>query len=148
VTYIADLAESGPIKSVGYLAREHAFAQGEVSEEVFDRLVNMLKLHIKLYIQHWMGYHHCYLGPCGSNQPQPASYYQGLVIPRSCRSDIVVPDEGVLYVAPALVLHYIRCHHYLPPACFLEAVLKCPETGSDEWVAAVMRVWPPTVPFW
>jgi hypothetical protein len=39
MTYIADLAEPGNVKSVGYLARGRNYNQGEVSEEAFDRLV-------------------------------------------------------------------------------------------------------------
>jgi hypothetical protein len=148
VTYIADLSEPGPIKSVGYLAREHDFPQGEVPEEVFDRLITLVRLHIKLHIQHWMGYHTCDLNPCGSNQPQPEILYRGLVIPWRCRFDLVLPDKGVLYVAPSLIMHYIRCHRYLPPTCFLDAVINCPAPDSEEYAAAVIRIWPPTVPFW
>jgi len=146
VTYIADLKEPGPIKSVGYLAQGYDYPQDDVAEEVFDRLVDLVILHIKLHIQHWMGYHTCDLQPCGLNQPEPP--YHGFVIPRRCRSDLVVPDNGVLYLAPTLIMHYIRCHHYLPPACFLEAVVKCPEPGSQEYCAAVEKVWPKSVPFW
>ena len=143
MTYIADLVEPGPIKSVGYLAQGHDYPQGEVPEQVFDRLVALVELHLL----HWMGYHNCDLEPCGSNQPQPEIQYHGLVIPRRCSSDILVPDGGVLYLAPALILHYIRCHRYQPPACFLEAALNCPDPGSQEYLAAVESVWPESVHF-
>ena len=46
MTYIADLAELGNVKSVAYLARGHNYNQGEVSGEAFDRLVRLVKLHI------------------------------------------------------------------------------------------------------
>ena len=142
MTYVPDLMEPGPIRSVGYLSKGHDYPQGEVPEEVFDRLVNLVTAHIKLHILHYMGYHNCDLERCGSNQPEPEVQYHGLVIPRRCRSDLLVPDREVLYVAPALIMHYIRHHRYLPPACFLEAVLNCPEPGSQDFLAAVEKVWP------
>ena len=57
MTYIPDLTEPGNVKSVGYLARGHNYNQGEVSEEAFDRLVRLVKLHI----MEWLGYHKCCL---------------------------------------------------------------------------------------
>ena len=145
MTYIADLAEPGNVKSVGYLARGHNYNQGEVSEEAFDRLVRLVKLHI----MEWFGYHKCDLDPCGAGQPEPELYYEGLVIPRACKSDILVPGHATLYQAPSLILHYIRGHHYLPPACFLEAALHCPQPGSREYFAAIERLWPLGSPlFW
>jgi len=63
-------------------------------------------------------------------------------IPRCCSSDILVPGKTMAYMAPALILHYIRTHRYLPPACFLEAVLDCPEPGSAEYLDAIRKVAP------
>ena len=144
MTYIADLAEPGAIKSVGYLAQGHDYPQGHVPEEVFDRLVKLVTLHILT----WMGYHNCDLDPCGSNQLQPEFQYRGLVIPRKCSSDILVPDKGVVFMAPSLILHYIRCHHYLPPTSFLDAVRNCPEPGSKEYFVVVQKVWPTNIFPW
>jgi hypothetical protein len=138
MTYSPDLAEGGPVKSVGYLTRDREYPQGEVADLVFDRLVRLAKLRI---VQ-WFGHHHCDLDPCGPGQPQPELYYEGLVIPRQCSTDIFVPDQEAVYVAPALILHYIRFHRYLPPTCFLEAVLRCPQPGSDEYFAALKRAAP------
>jgi hypothetical protein len=36
MTYVPDLKESGFATSVGYLAREHDYPQGAVSDEAFD----------------------------------------------------------------------------------------------------------------
>jgi hypothetical protein len=145
MTHIADLEGPGVLKSVGYLARNHNYDQGEVSQETFDCLVKLVKLHL---IQ-WFGHHDCDLEPCGSGKPEPELYYEGLRIPRSCSTDILVPGQAAIYQAPALILHYIRGHHYLPPACFLEAVLDCPQPGSPDYFAALEKLWPPGAPcFW
>jgi hypothetical protein len=31
--------------------------------------------------------------------------------------------DGITYVAPALVLHYVVRHHYAPPKAFVDAVM-------------------------
>ena len=124
--------------SVGYLARGHDYPEGETSEAVFDRLASL----VMLQLVDWMGYHHCDLGVCGSNQPQPDFYWRGMKIPRCCNTDILVPGKAVVYMAPSLILHYIRTHRYLPPTCFLEAVLDCPEPRSAAYLAALEKAAP------
>lgn len=138
MTYLPDLAETGNVRSVGYLSPEHDYPQGETSEAIFDRLASLVLLHLIK----WMGYHWCELGSCGSNQAQPELYWHGMNIPRYCSSDILVPDKTVVYMAPSLIIHYMRAHRYLPPVRFLEAVLRCPEPRSDEYRDAIRQVWP------
>ena len=33
-------------------------------------------------------------------------------------------NDGITYVAPVLILHYVSEHHYAPPQQFVDAVLK------------------------
>jgi len=40
--------------------------------------------------------------------------------------------DGVWYVAPRLVIHYVVEHHYCPPQGFLEAVENPTEIGKSE----------------
>jgi hypothetical protein len=35
----------------------------------------------------------------------------------------VVGSDGITYVAPALIVHYMASHKYLPPKEFIDAVL-------------------------
>jgi hypothetical protein len=138
MTYLPDLAQNSTVQSVGYLSREHDFCKGETSEAVFDRLASLAMLRVL----QWLGSHHCDLGSCGTSQQQSEHYWRGMKVPQYCSTDILVPDRTVIYVAPALILHYIRAHHYLPPACFLEAVLNCPEPGSEEYRGAIKKIAP------
>jgi hypothetical protein len=138
MTYIADLTEQGKVTTVGYLDRGHDYTRGEASDEVLRRLVSL----VKLPVLYWFGYHHCDLDPCWSKERQRELRYQGFLIAPMCDSEIWVPEGLVLYQAPSLILHYICGHQYLPPACFVKAVLNCPEPGSQEYLAAVERVWP------
>jgi hypothetical protein len=42
---------------------------------------------------------------------------------RSSAEIRVVSTSGVTYAAPALILHYVEAHKYLPPAAFVAAVI-------------------------
>jgi hypothetical protein len=128
MTYIADLAEPGNVKSVGYLARGRNYNQGEVSEEAFDRLVKLVKLHI----MEWWGYHKCDLDPCGTVQPEPELYYEGLVIPRACKSDILVPGHATLCRAPSLICTTSVATTTCRPPAFSKphSTVPNPEAGS------------------
>jgi hypothetical protein len=123
---------------VGYLSCEHEYTKGETSEAVFDRLASLAKLRVL----DWLGSHECDLGSCGRTQLRSDLYWRGMRIPEYCSSDILVPEKTIVYMSPALILHYIRVHQYLPPACFVEAVLNCPEPGSEEYRAAIRKIAP------
>ena len=56
----------------------------------------------------------------------------GLAIHFGARN-LFVPGEGLIYVAPSMVAHYIDAHAYEPPAVFWEAVMKCPEMRSEAY---------------
>ena len=125
-------------RGIGYLSPDRDFLRGEVSDECFDRLIEL----VRNAPIHWFGYHDCELDPCGSGQPPAELRDRGMLIPTRCSTDILVPGAEVLYVAPALILHYIRFHRFLPPADFLEAVMNCPDPKSQEYVNAVNRPYP------
>ena len=138
MTYSPDLEQRGSVRTVGYLSRDHDYPKGEISEAVFDRLGILAQLRLV----DWMGKHRCDLGLCWFSQGEGALYWRGMKVPRSCSSDVLVPDRTVVYIAPALILHYIRAHQYLPPECFLEAVVSCPEPGSDQYLANLKKLAP------
>ena len=33
--------------------------------------------------------------------------------------------DGITYIAPILILHYVSEHHYAPPQAFVDAVKAC-----------------------
>ena len=142
MAYQLDLAQNGPFKSVGYLSRDRDYPKGETSESVFDRLASLAMQ--PLYC--CAGHHDCDLGWCGSGLPHPELKWRGVTIPRWCSTDILVPDKTSVYIAPALILHYIRVHRYLPSAYFINAALACPEPTSDEYRSEIRRI-VPNIPF-
>jgi hypothetical protein len=141
MTYVADLTSTGHLKLVGYLSGRHSFVTGMTSEAVFDRLV-VLEEHPFLFA---CGYFNCDIGGCGRNprslESQPTLRYKERTLFLG-DTDIYVPGEDVVYVAPSLILHYIQHHRYQPPSCFVEAGLNCPEPLSEEYCAAITPIAP------
>jgi hypothetical protein len=148
MVYRADLTQTGEVIAVGYLARGHSFPKGKVSEAFFHRLVALAKEPLSFSC----GYHTCDVGWCSLSLggEHPKFRYEGDVISVGS-TDILVPDNEVVYEVPSLILHYIRHHKYVPPACFVQAVLECPDPGSPKYIAAIKSVasemaqflWPP-----
>jgi hypothetical protein len=141
MTYVVDLTGIGRLKYVGYLSGEHSFITGIPFESFFDRLVG-LEEH-----PFWFscGDHNCDIGGCRptkkSQVPQPTLHYRGRTLFLG-DTDIYVPGEEVVYIAPSLILHYIQHHQYQPPSCFVEAVLNCPEPLSEAYCTAITRIAP------
>ena len=111
------------LRAIGWLERGKPFPTGNVQPGVYEALCQM-------ETQPWepvpvMGWHTCDLCLC-----EPAA--------SGCKN-LFVPGDGVIYVCPELVTHYMSAHCYQPPACFCKAVLKCPPIGSDEYRQALVK---------
>lgn len=53
-------------------------------------------------------------------------------------TNLFVPGEGCVYIAPSMIVHYLDVHDYDPPAIFWEAVMNCPEMRSDTYRQALI----------
>ena len=60
-------------------------------------------------------------------------------------SNLFVPGDGCLFVAPSLIVHYVDAHGYCPPRVFQEAVMTCPEMRSVDYLKAVLANGPPGI---
>jgi hypothetical protein len=107
--------------SVGWLERGKPYTTGEVDRAVYDALVEMVK-------NPWQGL------ACGGFHECDLCQFAGEA--RGC-ANLFVPADGVLYVAPQLITHYINAHGYVPPAIFSRAVLACPPMRSMAYLKAV-----------
>lgn len=47
---------------------------------------------------------------------------------------LVVPGDGVAYVAPELISHYVQKHHYAPPETFVAAARAPARAWNDPWM--------------
>jgi hypothetical protein len=109
------------VVAVGWLEQGRPFATGPVAKEVYARLVELLK-------NPWEpcssgGSHHCdlclYEGATGSK-------------------NLFVPGDGIVFVCPELITHYMNAHAYRPPEPFCRAVLSCPPIGSHDYMKALL----------
>lgn len=66
--------------------------------------------------------------------------YQGYEIPLGSSEIRVLGTDGKLYAAPNLILHYIINHNYLPPDCFIDAVLHGPRPNEDEYCLRLQSI--------
>jgi hypothetical protein len=117
----------GPhVRAIGWLTASHPFTAGPSPFAFVERLEQFVALGSVssdlLDFPAFMGGHTCEF--CGK-----AYGY----------ANLAVASDSALYIAPELVLHYVRAHSYLPPDEFVEAVLCAPLPGSAEFGALVER---------
>lgn len=123
------------LRAVGWLERGKAYSQGEVTEPFFESLIHLL-------VQPWQpftpaGRHACSLCRFAGGPGQLG--YKGTTVALGALN-VFVPGEGVIYVAPSLVAHYVDAHEYQPPAEFMAAVLRCPPMRSMEYLRAMKSI--------
>ena len=146
LSYVADVTEWFGLTHVGYLVQGHPYTKGATSKAFFDHLVTLVAYPFSLPF----GFDICDLGRCGRGRGlsrlSESFRYHGRTL--TCgNSDIFVPGDDVVYCAPTLILHYIRCHGYAPPTRFVEAVLNCPEPRSREYCTAITKIAPKIIAF-
>ncbi len=154
MAYYADLTpyRYGPIKdtggvpvvNVGWLSRGEPFATGPVPSPFFLRLRRFCR--DEYIVALYRGFHACEL--CGLDDAawfaqRTATAADGHHWAAIGDGEMRAVGDGVIYAAPALVLHYVEVHAYQPPEAFVEAVLTGPQPGSaahqsalDWWRAA------------
>jgi hypothetical protein len=119
-------AEPQPkVLNVGWLSREHHFPQGVPDGKFVDALRRLAASPTNLF----RGSHLCEFCP-----PPPQKLSAGGILMLDPKPKTkgngeirVESPDGLTFVAPVLVLHYVTEHHYSPPTQFVDAVLR---TGS------------------
>src|SRR4051812_16575626 len=116
---------TGPhVRAVGWLSAEHSYPEGSVSESFIARLRTLC---------------------AGWNDSVRALRWPVAAGPHTCElckefrtsGNLGIPADGVLFVAPEMVAHYVEKHEYLPPREFIQAVLMTPAPGTVEYAQAV-----------
>ena len=123
------------LRAVGWLERGWAYSKGEVTEPFFEALLNLL-------VRPWepvaaAGPHAC--SQCRFAGGPAQLTFGGTTITMGV-SNVYVPGNAVIYVAPSLVAHYVDAHEYQPPKEFMEAVLQCPPMRSMEYLRAIKSI--------
>lgn len=118
---------SGPqVRAIGWLDDKHPFRQGSVDPRFVPALKRLL--HPSMFVPVAAAGPHC----CELCQKHKDA------------SNLFVPAGDLLYVAPAMVVHYIDEHRYQPPSEFVAAVLNAPIPGTSGYTEAYqpfLHIW-------
>jgi hypothetical protein len=116
------------LRAVGWLERGKQFSTGEVNPEVFTRLDEFVKDPWQPILL--MGSHRCDL-----------CLYKADV---SSHKNVFVPGNGIVYVCPEAITHYMNVHWYKPPDDFqsgfglpTDAVNAIPQGAVGKWCQGV-----------
>lgn len=124
--------------AVGWLEPGHDYRRGEVGEAFVRKLAELL-------VNPWQpavaaGRHSC--GFCRLTGGPAAFRFGNLVTSSEVRigvSNLWLPADGFLFVAPSLILHYMDAHGYAPPDEFQAAVMACPPMRSMDYLKALLK---------
>jgi hypothetical protein len=110
------------LRAVGWLEREHPYPAGEVDRRVYERLVEFSTCPWRPTVA--AGVH-----PCG------LCLYRGEA---HGKNNLFIPGDGVVFVCPELITHYMNAHGYAPPAEFCRAVPACPPMRSMGYLKSLL----------
>lgn len=116
------------LRAVGWLERGRSFLTGPVKVAVYEKLLELLRDPWEPVVA--MGLHNCdlcqYEGPPGSR-------------------NLYIPGDGIAFVCPELIAHFMNAHGYRPPDEFCTAVLACPPMRSQSYLKSILQVARPLV---
>lgn len=121
--------------AAGWLATDCDYTKGDVSPEFFRALCRLL-------VNPWSppiasrGVHRCEL--CRFSGGASKYSFEGYSFSAIGSSELFVPFDNRVYVAPVSIAHYIDCHGYCPPPEFQQAVLECPEMRSVRYLKLIL----------
>ena len=128
MTFYPDLAETAyitegsHIHAIGWLDNKNSFNTGNVSENFTYKLHKIIEK---------SAYSEAALGwaldlEFGSHTCELCNKVDGSGI-------FGIPSGKVLYVAPTMILHYIKTHGYLLPRQFIDSVMASPIPGTKDY---------------
>jgi hypothetical protein len=114
------------LRAVGWLG-DRVPSSGDTREECIDGLMLAYEAN-RVLSDGTMGWHDCEIRttedqhkPGGGSGP--VIHWRGRELRLYGHGHYLIRSRNVVYMAPALVLHYILDHHYRPPDEFVEAVV-------------------------
>lgn len=131
--YGAEAADK--LRAVGWLEPGRPYSTGEVSEEFFEKLCELLANPWTPVC--WLGVHSCEF--CRFTGGGTTVGFKGYEVRGVSARDLFVPGEDFLYVAPESIAHYIDAHGYCPPDEFCRAVMRCPTMRSAEYLRSILK---------
>jgi len=111
--------------AVGWI-EEPGFTTGTVPDEFIETLIAAYPT--KIVSDGTRGWHTCTL--CEVEMPKVE--WKGKQVDVKGYGHYLVRYENSVYMAPALLPHYILDHHYLPPQAFIDAVINGKFLTTDD----------------
>jgi hypothetical protein len=122
------------VRAIGWLHPDYPYTKGKVSAAFVRRLKRFAarsgESASALCLVLAMGFHTCEF--CGKSRGH---------------RNFGVPNDDVLFVAPEMIVHYVKQHGYAPPAEFIAAVLSSPLPGTPEYREIVEKFRPMHIRF-
>jgi hypothetical protein len=110
------------LRAVGWLERGQPFATGAVSTDAYVALQQLL-------MEPWQPVVFCGMHQCDLCQ------FDG---PMQSRN-LFLPAGDSIFVAPAMIAHYIAAHHYRSPDAFLAVVISIAPLSRQDYLLSVLR---------
>lgn len=109
------------VLNVGWLSASHPFPTGPID----DRLVAALQRLVACPVNLYRGSHSCEFCPPPPMKMSPGGIPMLYPLPGTTGNGEIriTATNGIVYVAPVLVLHYVVAHGYLPPQEFVDAAI-------------------------
>ena len=129
-------SDNNQLQAVGWLSLGQPFTTGEVSEEVFEKLCQLL-------VNPWnpaypAGYHFCEL--CRFTGGTGSGNFKDYKVLGVSAASLLIPGNDVVYISPSSIAHYVDAHVYQPPMEFCEAILNCPPMRSVQYFKAIFEI--------
>jgi hypothetical protein len=114
------------VLNVGWLSAAQSFRRGDPDESFVNALQRLVLSAVNLY----RGYHLCEFCHSSPIEALPNGFRVIEPLPgtRGNGEIRVTGANGITYVAPVLVIHYVVAHSYLPPQEFVDAVTRAAST--------------------
>ena len=106
--------------NIGWLSGEFKYPTGKIEGDVLEKIKSLFESLENLT----RGVHYCEFCEPPIFSPRGENFVSTLIkdAPNGNGEIWVDADGGVKFIAPALLVHYIEAHNYLPPKEFLTAV--------------------------
>ncbi|MDP9126262.1 MAG: hypothetical protein M3N82_16980 [Pseudomonadota bacterium] len=118
------------MRAIGWLESPHSFDQGRPPQAFVDKFATLVDQTKSCFAQHtFRGLHGC--DQCA------AAGLAGRHFIDTSAVNVLVPGRGEVFAATGGLLHYVAEHAYLPPRCFIDAVMSCPPCDSAAYLDAL-----------
>jgi len=117
------------VLNVGWLSAAHPFSNGVPDHRLISALQRLAASPVNLY----RGSHLCEFCPPPPTKLSPGGIPLLYPFPGTTGNGEIriTATNGITYVAPVLILHYVVAHGYLPPREFVDAAIRAMPPDED-----------------